>query len=44
MLPDAEVIKVISEVLDALKIGKFTIKINNRKILDGIVELSGAPK
>ena len=44
MIPDAEVIKVIDEILSGLEIGKFVIKVNNRKLLDAIVELSGAPK
>ena len=44
MLPDAEVIKVIDEILANLKIGSFVIKVNNRKLLDAMVELSGAPK
>lgn len=44
MLPDAEVVKVIDEILRDLKIGAFVIKVNNRKLLDAMVELSGAPK
>jgi hypothetical protein len=44
MLPDAEVVKVIDEILRNLKIGPFVIKVNNRKLLDAMVELSGAPK
>lgn len=41
MLPDAEVVKVISEILSDLEIGAFKIKVNNRKILDGIFEVAG---
>lgn len=41
MLPDAEVVKVISEILGDLEIGAFRIKLNNRKILDGIFEVAG---
>lgn len=41
MLPDAECVKVVSEILKALDIGKFIIKINHRKLLDGIFEACG---
>ena len=43
-MPDAEVLKVMDEILRELDLGKFIIKVNNRKLLDAIVELSGAPK
>jgi histidyl-tRNA synthetase len=46
MVPDAEVLKIVQEVLSAL-LGnecQFTIKCNNRKILDGIFKLSGVPE
>lgn len=43
MIPDAEVISVIHEILTRLDIGTFTIKVNHRKILEAIIELSGAP-
>ena len=41
MIPDAEVAKVMEEVLEELEIGKFCIKLNNRKVLDGIFEVAG---
>ena len=44
MMPDAEVIKIIDEILSELEIGNYVIKVNSRKILDAMVELSGAPK
>lgn len=44
MIPDAEVICVINSILSELDLGEFVIKINSRKILDAMVELSGAPK
>lgn len=44
MLPDAEVLKVIIEILTQLDIGKFQVKVNHRKFLDAIVELSGCEK
>lgn len=44
MIPDAEVLKVVSEILTTLEIGDFVIKVNNRKFLDSIIELSGCDK
>ena len=44
MLPDAEVLTVINNILVKLEIGDFTLKVNSRKLLDAMVELSGAPK
>jgi histidyl-tRNA synthetase len=41
MIPDAEVLKVVDEILTNLNAGAFQIKVNNRKFLDAIVELSG---
>ncbi|TNY22797.1 histidyl-tRNA synthetase [Rhodotorula diobovata] len=43
MLPDAEVLAIGCEVLEALDIGEFTIKLNHRKILDGIFAVCGVP-
>ena len=43
MLPDAEVLKVCSEILSALPIGPFTIKLNHRKLLDACLALAGIP-
>lgn len=37
MMPDSEVIKIIDEILTALDIGDYNIKLNNRKILDSMV-------
>ncbi|KAJ3187083.1 Cytoplasmic and mitochondrial histidine tRNA synthetase [Gaertneriomyces sp. JEL0708] len=44
MVPDAEIMRVMFEILTALEIGKFTIKINHRKILDGMFEVCGVPE
>ena len=41
MLPDAEVFKVIHEILSAVDVGKFVIKCNHRAVLDGIFEIAG---
>ena len=43
MLPDAECILIVKEILSALDIGKFLIKVNHRQILDGIFEACGVP-
>lgn len=43
MVPDAEVLAVVVEALEALEIGDFTVKINHRKVLDGIFEIAGVP-
>lgn len=44
MIADSEVLKVLSEILTQLNIGGFVIKINHRKFLDAMVELSGCEK
>ena len=44
MLADAETIAIINEVLITLGFEQFKIRINNRKILTGIVEYSGVGK
>ena len=41
MLADAEIITLINEVLTTLGFKQFKIRINNRKILSGIVEYAG---
>jgi histidyl-tRNA synthetase len=43
MIPDAEVLKVVVEILSSLKIGGFNIKLNHRKLLDATVSLAGIP-
>lgn len=43
MVPDAEILKIICEVFESLEIGDFTIKINHRKLLDGIFAVCGVP-
>lgn len=42
ILADAEIIAVIYEILTALKFEQFSIRINSRKVLSGLVEISGA--
>jgi histidyl-tRNA synthetase len=44
MLPDAEIVKIVTEVFEGLGWkGRYTIKLNHRKILDGIFEICGVP-
>lgn len=43
MVPDSEVLRILTEALTALEINDFTIKLNHRKILDGIFQVCGVP-
>ncbi|KAK5124210.1 Cytoplasmic and mitochondrial histidine tRNA synthetase [Meristemomyces frigidus] len=44
MLPDAEIIRITCEIFQSLGWeGRYTIKINHRKILDGIFQVCGVP-
>ena len=44
MMPEAEIIRLTSEILTKLNIGNFKIRINHRKILESIVLLIGGQK
>lgn len=44
MIPDAECIRVVYEILSTLNLGNFVIKINHRQLLDGIFEACGVPQ
>ncbi|KAJ3032807.1 Cytoplasmic and mitochondrial histidine tRNA synthetase [Rhizophlyctis rosea] len=43
MIPDSEALRVMCEILESLDVGEFVIKINHRKILDGMFEVCGVP-
>ncbi|XP_040172540.1 histidine--tRNA ligase, cytoplasmic isoform X1 [Anopheles arabiensis] len=43
MLPDAECVKVVCEILAEVGVGDFVVKLNHRKLLDGIFEACGVP-
>lgn len=43
MVPDSEALCVLVEALDALGIEGFSVKLNHRKILDGIFDICGVP-
>ena len=41
MVPDAECVKIVDSILTALDLGDFRIKVNSRKILDGMFAVCG---
>ena len=41
MVADAECVKIVKDILQAMEVGKFVIKVNHRQILDGIFEVCG---
>lgn len=43
MLPDAECLRITFEILTKLDLGDFEIKVNHRKLLDGMFEVCGVP-
>ncbi|KAI5998217.1 hypothetical protein EDD15DRAFT_2244375 [Pisolithus albus] len=43
MIPDAEIVSLLCTILSNLDVSEFTIKINHRKILDGVFEVCGVP-
>ncbi|XP_063304123.1 histidine--tRNA ligase, cytoplasmic [Pelobates fuscus] len=43
MIPDAECLKIVHEILSELELGEFTIKVNDRRILDGMFAVCGVP-
>jgi histidyl-tRNA synthetase len=43
MVADAEVVTVACDILAALPIGTFQVKLNHRVILDAVFELCGVP-
>jgi len=43
MIPDAEILKVLVEIISELKLGKFSVKLNHRKLLDATINLAGIP-
>lgn len=43
MLPDAECVQIVSEILSELNIGEYVIKLNHRCLLDGMFEACGVP-
>jgi len=44
MLPDIECVKIVAEILQGLNLGDFVIKVNHRKVLDGMFACCGVPE
>jgi histidyl-tRNA synthetase len=45
MIPDAEILRITTEIFESLGWkGRYTIKVNHRKILDGIFQVCGVPQ
>lgn len=45
MVADSEALKVLTEILDTLPgIGPYKVKLNHRKLLDGMMQLCGVPQ
>ncbi|KAK4488809.1 hypothetical protein RD792_004599, partial [Penstemon davidsonii] len=42
--PDFEVIYILTELLDELNIGNYEVKLNHRKLLDGMLAICGVPQ
>lgn len=43
MVPDAEVLKVLVEILDDLNLGEYEVKLNHRRLLDAMLDIAGVP-
>lgn len=43
MIPDAEVLVVMQEILNELGITNYKVLVNHRKILDAMLTVTGAP-
>ena len=41
MIPDADLLSVIVDILESINVGGFLIKVNNRKFLDAMIQLAG---
>ncbi|XP_045406956.1 histidine--tRNA ligase, mitochondrial isoform X3 [Lemur catta] len=44
MIPDAECLKIMCEILNGLQLGDFLIKVNDRRIMDGMFAVCGVPE
>uniref|UniRef100_A0A8B9NC75 histidine--tRNA ligase n=1 Tax=Accipiter nisus TaxID=211598 RepID=A0A8B9NC75_9AVES len=44
MIPDAECLKIVHEILSDLQLGDFIIKVNDRRILNGVFAVCGIPE
>uniref|UniRef100_A0A8C8TIE5 histidine--tRNA ligase n=1 Tax=Peromyscus maniculatus bairdii TaxID=230844 RepID=A0A8C8TIE5_PERMB len=44
MIPDAECLKIMCEILNGLQLGDFLIKVNDRRVVDGMFAVCGVPE
>ncbi|XP_051019066.1 histidine--tRNA ligase, mitochondrial isoform X2 [Acomys russatus] len=44
MIPDAECLKIVCEILSGLQLGDFFIKVNDRRLVDGMFAVCGVPE
>ncbi|NWU93257.1 SYHC protein, partial [Upupa epops] len=44
MIPDAECVRIVHEILSDLQLGDFLIKVNHRQILNGVLAICGIPE
>ncbi|KRX49396.1 Histidine--tRNA ligase, cytoplasmic [Trichinella murrelli] len=44
MIPEAECLKIVAEIMNAVDLNAFELKINHRKLLDGILTVCGVPE
>jgi histidyl-tRNA synthetase len=44
MVADAENLKIVDTIFKRLDMGKYTIKVSNRKLLDAMIQLAGIPQ
>jgi len=44
MISDVECVKIVDEILSGLELGPFVVKVNHRRLLDGLFEVCGVPK
>ncbi|KAH0507655.1 Zinc finger matrin-type protein 2 [Microtus ochrogaster] len=44
MIPDAECLKIMCEILSGLQLGDFLIKVNDRRVVDGMFAVCGVPE
>ncbi|NXE16349.1 SYHC protein, partial [Lophotis ruficrista] len=44
MIPDAECLKIVHEVLSDLQLGDFLVKVNDRRVLNGVFAVCGVPE
>ena len=44
MIADSEILTIVVEALRELQVGSFTVKVNHRKLLDGMFEVCGVPR